>query len=53
METIISANDTILAMVNNSEIEINEKMSEEAYWKWIQGVLKDGIENEKNRLQEI
>ena len=49
MEIIISANQNILDMVNNSKIIIDEKMSEELYWQWLNGISKDDIKNE-NRL---
>lgn len=52
MEVIISANQNILAMANNFDGKIDERMSEELYWQWVRGVSKDGLENE-NRLQEI
>lgn len=52
MEIIISANQNILAMANRSEINIGEDMSEKEFWKWVQGISKEAIEDE-NRLQEV
>lgn len=52
MDIIISANQGILEMVRNQEIEISRDMSEEEYYRWLQSVEKDDTGDE-NRLQEI
>lgn len=44
MEIIISANESILNIVRNKDI-VNDKMTEEDFFIWTQGIAKDGTEN--------
>ena len=50
MEIIISANEAILNMTKNKEIIVNDNMTKEEFYAWIQGITKDV---NKNELQKI
>lgn len=45
MEIIISANESILNMARNKEIVVDDKMTEEDFFIWTQGIVKDDSEN--------
>lgn len=50
MEIIISANESIISMTRNKDIIIDDKMTKEDFFIWIQGIVKDETENEIQTL---
>ena len=45
MEIIISANESILSIARKKDIIIDEEMTEEDFFLWTQGIVKDETEN--------
>lgn len=48
MDIIISANDKVLAITQNSHLNLFEKMSEDEYITWMEKLMKVGIDDETN-----
>ena len=50
MDIIISANENILNMTRDKKKVVNEDMTEQEFFLWTNGIVKD---IDKNELQEI
>ena len=48
MNVIISANEKILAITQNKDLNLTERMSEEEYINWIKNMVKVGTNDGTN-----
>ena len=48
MDVIISANDRVLAIIQNPDLNLSERMSEGEYIAWMEKLMKVGVDDGKD-----
>lgn len=48
MDIIISANEKIMSLTQNKNLNLSESMTEEEYKRWLENIVKVGMDDETN-----